>query len=389
MNVGTYSFQIVSARLLGPEPYGALASMMALLLVLGVAQLGLQATGARRIAAEPENVHTIEAAVLRTGWRTAAVLCVVATAASPLVWKVLHLDSIVPALLLGLTVLPTTVFGAQAGVLQGERRWLALSVAYVAAGLPRVLTGTAFLLVSASETSAMLGVFVASWLPVLVAHWVLGRHQRKHPVSSTSSVQRDVLRETAGSSLALLAMFALSSLDVVVARNVLVQHDAGLYAGGLIVTKAVLFLPQFAVVVLFPSMSTDNESKGAVVKGLAVVGGLGAAAVAATYLLSGVALIFIGGAQYSAVQDNLWLFAVLGAMLSLLQLLVYAGLARRGVATKYIVGAGVVAMVALGSTAASLVGLATRVAVVDFAVLVVLLALQSVRHRRPVADPLS
>ena len=32
------------------------------------------------------------------------------------------------------------------------------------------------------------------------------------------------------------------------ARNVLDEHDAGLYAGGLILTKAVLFLPQFVVV---------------------------------------------------------------------------------------------------------------------------------------------
>ena len=52
MNVATYGFQIVAARALGPAAYGAVASLMALLLVVAVVQLGLQATAARRIAAD-------------------------------------------------------------------------------------------------------------------------------------------------------------------------------------------------------------------------------------------------------------------------------------------------------------------------------------------------
>ncbi len=60
--------------------------------------------------------------------------------------------------------------------------------------------------------------------------------------------------ETFHNSNALLAFFALSNVDILVARNVLGEHQAGLYAGGLILVKAVLFLPQFVVVLAFPSM---------------------------------------------------------------------------------------------------------------------------------------
>ncbi len=386
MNVGTYAFQIVSARLLGPGQYGAVASMMALLMVLSVVQLGLQATCARRISAEPDNVAAIEATVLRTSWRAALLLGALSVAAAPLVWKLLRLDGILPAILLGLTVIPVTVMGGQAGVLQGERRWLPLSMVYLAVGVPRVVIGGGFLFVSPSETSAMLGVLIASWLPVVVGGWALGRHPRAGHGAGTV-VQRDVLRETVGSSVALLAFVALSNLDVVVARSIMDAHDAGLYAGGLIVTKAVLFLPQFAVVILFPSMSTDGESRGAVLRGLAFLTTLGAACVAATYVLSDVALIFIGGDDYAEVRDLLWLFAVLGALLALLQLLVYAGLARRGAATKYLVAAGVLAVIGLGSLASSVTGLATTVALVDAAVLLLLITLQAVRHRRPESEP--
>lgn len=383
MNIGTYAFQMVAARLLGPSQYGAVAGMMALLMVLSVVQLGLQATAARRIAAAPEDVAAIEQTVLTATWRAAGVLGAVALLASPLVWWLLRLDGLLSAVLLGLCVVPVTVMGGQAGVLQGERRWLPLSLLYLSVGVPRVLLGGAALLVSATEASAMAGVLVASWIPVVIGAWAL--RNRAHDAIVTAhdrEVRRDVRREAAGSSLALLAFVALSNLDVVVARNVLDDHQAGLYAGGLIVTKAVLFLPQFAVVILFPSMSTAGESRSAILRGLVFLSALGAVCVAGTYVLSDLALVFIGGADYDDVQSRLWLFAVLGALLSVLQLLVYAGLAKRGRWTKYLVSVGVLALVVLGALADSVTRLAGTVAVVDAVVVALLVALQVFRGRK-------
>lgn len=383
MNIGTYAFQMVAARLLGPSQYGAVAGMMALLMVLSVVQLGLQATAARRIAAAPEDVAAIEQTTLTTTWRAAIVLGALALAAAPAVWWLLRLDGLLPAVLLALCVVPVTVMGGQAGVLQGERRWLPLSLLYLSVGVPRVVLGGACLLVSATEASAMLGVLAASWLPVLIGSWVL--RNRVHGAIVTEhdrEVRRDVRRETYSSSAALLAFVALSNLDVVVARNVLDDHQAGLYAGGLIVTKAVLFLPQFAVVILFPSMSTAGESRAAVLRGLAFLTALAAACVAGAYLLSGLALVFIGGNDYEDVQDRLWLFACLGGLLSILQLLVYAGLAKRGRWTKYLVSAGVLALVVAGALAGSVTSLALTVAIVDLVVVALLVALQVFRGRR-------
>ncbi|WP_322936515.1 lipopolysaccharide biosynthesis protein [Nocardioides bizhenqiangii] len=382
MNVGTYAFQMVAARLLGPSQYGAVAGLMALLMVLSVVQLGLQATAARRIAAAPDDVAAIEQTVLTTTWRAALVLGGLALAASPAVWWLLRLDGLLPAVLLGLCVVPVTVMGGQAGVLQGERRWLPLSLVYLSVGVPRVLVGGLALAISATEASAMAGVLVASWLPVLVGSWAL--RNRKHGAIVTAhdrEVRRDVRRETYASSIALLAFVALSNLDIVVARQVLDDHQAGLYAGGLIVTKAVLFLPQFAIVILFPSMSTAGESRAAVLRGLAFLTALGAACVAGAYLLSGVALVFIGGDDYDGVQDELWLFAVLGGLLSVLQLLVYAGLAKRGRWTKYLVWLGVIALLGAGALATSVTALAVTAAVIDLAVVALLVALQVFRGK--------
>ena len=84
MNVATYGFTMIAARLLGPQSYGALAALMATLLVITVLQLGLQATAARRISAEPEHVAQIERTILGVTYRAALALAVLLLVLAPL-----------------------------------------------------------------------------------------------------------------------------------------------------------------------------------------------------------------------------------------------------------------------------------------------------------------
>ncbi|GAB3997497.1 lipopolysaccharide biosynthesis protein [Nocardioides marmoraquaticus] len=374
MNVSTYGYTMVAARLLGPGPYGAFAAVMGLLLVLSVLQLGLQTTGARRVAAEPGSVAAVERSVVRVSVGASAVLTVVCLAFSPLIDGLLRLGSLPTALLVAVTAFPMTLMGGQAGILQGERRWTSLALLYVAAGLPRLVIGTLLLLVEPSESMATLGVAVAFWAPVLVGWWALRRSaHRRVPTSTGDHSAGQVLRETFRNSHALLAFLALSNADIIVARDVLDAHDAGLYAGGLILVKAVLFLPQFVVIVAFPTMSEDEERRGALLRSLALILVLGAGSVLASWLLSRVALVFVGGPQYVEIQDRLWLFAILGTVLAMLQLLVYGVVARQARRAVYAVWAGLVAVVALSRGVGDATDLALVVLAVDSVVLAVLL----------------
>jgi O-antigen/teichoic acid export membrane protein len=374
MNVSTYGFTIIAARVLGPQSYGALASLMATLLVIGVLQLGLQATAARRISAEPHHVAQIEKTVLGVTYRASLALGAVLLVLTPLVNRVLKLDSLATAALVAVTAVPLTMMGGQAGVLQGERRWWPLAVMYVASGVPRLAIGTALILWHPNETSAMLGVAIGAVPPVLLGWWALRRH-RVPGVTSEDHGFRLVLRETVHNSQALFAFFALSNADVVVARNVLPEHDAGLYAGGLILTKAVLFLPQFVIIVAFPSMSTTAERQRALTRSLALVGALGVCATLGALVLKNLALVFVGGDEYREIASTLWVFAILGTALSMLQLLVYAVLARQGRRSVYLVWAAFLTVVGVGYFLSSLHALITLVVCTDLALFALLLAL--------------
>ena len=328
MNVATYGYTMVAARLLGPKQYGAFASLMATLLVISVLQLGLQATAARRISAEPGHVGQIEQTIMAVTSRAAIAVGLLLLVLTPLINLVLRLDSYAVAALVAVAAVPMTVMGGQAGILQGERRWQALSLVYLANGLPRLVVGSLLIVASPSELTAMLGVVLGQFAPVVVGWYALRQERAPGDVGEHHSL-RPVIRETIHNSQALFAFFALSNADVIVARNVLSDHDAGLYAGGLILTKAVLFLPQFVVVIVFPAMSGAQSARRLNLAALGVVLAIGAATVAGTALLPDLAVAFVGGPEYAEIRDLLWLFAALGTVLAMLQLMVYNVVARQ------------------------------------------------------------
>ena len=238
MNVSTYAATLMAARLLGPAEYGGFAAVAGLSLVVGVLMLGLQTTGARRIASSPDHVGEIERAIIRVTHRAAlgmALLCLLLT---PAFNVLLNLDSLATAACVALIAWPMTITGGYAGVLQGERRWAPLALLYVAAGVAR-LVGTGLLFWYPDEAVAALGLAIGFAAPAAVG-WLALRRSAAYRDATDSGFhgERSILREVASNSNALFAFFALSNADVILGRLVLDEHAAGLYAGGLILVKA-------------------------------------------------------------------------------------------------------------------------------------------------------
>ncbi len=391
MNVATYVFTMVAARLLGPRDYGAFAAVMNVLLVAGVLALALQATAARRIAREPRDLPEVEDAILLVGRRAALVLGGTFLVLAPLVDRALRLDSLATAILLAVAVVPTTMMGSQAGVLQGERRWAPLALMYIAAGVPRLVIGTLLVLIRPDEMVAVLGVAIAAFAPVVVGTITLRRLRIERALVAGPPAPADAVPddhsaralwwETVYNSQALLAFLMLSNVDIVIARNALDSHEAGLYAGGLIMVKAVLFLPQFVVVLAFPSMGSKDARRSVLLASLGLVAAVGTAVTLGTWLLSELALVFVGGSEYDGIQDILWAFAVLGTLLSMLQLLVYSVLARQARNSVILLWIALVALIAFGLQATTVEGLLTTVICVDAVLFVVLLAVSLWRLR--------
>ncbi len=339
MNAAAYLFTVAAARLLVPQDFGAVTALLGILLVGNVAALGLQATTARRLALAPERSSEVIATAVGVTAGLALTVGAGVALATVVLTPMLRLDSYLPVVLCGLALVPMTIVGAQFGIAQGSERWQKLALVYVCAGLGRVLGGATALLVSPTPVSAMIGVAFGAWLPVLVGLPLLRGSNPLH----AEGQHRSFLREIVLGSHALLAYFVLSNTDALVARNLLDAHDAGLYASGLVLTKAAMFLPQFVSVVLYPALARDETSRS---RSLAVglVAALGTVAVIATALLPELALVLVGGDQYSEIAGRLWLFALAGSLLAIVHLLVFDALARHAHGVVVLVWSALVAL---------------------------------------------
>ena len=341
MNGAAYLFTVAAARLLAPQEFGEVTALLGILLVGNVAALGLQAATARRLAVTDDSAtDRVATTVAVTVWVALGVGATVA-AATVVLTPLLRFDSFLPVVLCGVALVPMTLVGGQFGIAQGTERWPLLSLVYAVAGIGRVAGGATALVVSPDATSAMTGVALGAWLPVLVALPLL----RGVDLRRARGRRRSFLREAVLGSHALLAYFALSNLDALLARSILDPRDAGLYAAGIVLAKAALFMPQFVSVVLYPALARDDTSRSRSLA-VALVGLLGVVAVVLTALLPDVALVLVGGDQYEQIAGRLWLFALAGSLLAVVHILVFDALARHAHGVVVLVWASVVALAA-------------------------------------------
>lgn len=309
-NIAAYLLALPAVRWLGPAGYGEFAALLAAQLVLAVPALALQTVVAREV------VHGKSVPVLRAlGYRCAAIVGVIALVLVPIMsWA---LDTSLAATASALVAAPLLVLlGTEQGLLQGAGRFAELSVVLAGAGIVKVAPSVAVLAVGGGPGPTLLAGAVGTGVMAFVAHLIASRRPpgTGERADATAIGVATVLR----ASQVQLALIALTSVDLVVARMVLDSHDAGLYAAGAVATKAAFWLPQAIGVVLYPKMANPEHSAAAVRSALGVLVALGVVLVVGAALAAPLAPVLFGEV-YTPVQGILWMFAWNGAALAVLQ----------------------------------------------------------------------
>jgi hypothetical protein len=323
-NVGSYLLLLAAARVLDAADYGQLVTLFNLLLVGSVPSFALQAVAARRMATG--QADGLWQAGLAVGLGSAALIA----ASTPLLVAFLHLPSAAGVLLVALAMPGTAVQGLCQGVFQGEQRFGGLA-------------GTTFAGIAGKSAAGLIGLFAGGGaVPTMLAIWVgvsaaavlsaLVLPELRRRGRQGLRLLRPLLAECGHASHVYGVFLLLSVSDVLLARHVLPSSAAAVYAAGSILTKATLWLPQSAANVLFASL-TDTERHHRVF-GLAVtsIGGLALLLVVLSRLFGPLAAAVVGGNRYPQLNDQIWLFAVLGGSLAIVQFTLVAGLAVRNVA---------------------------------------------------------
>lgn len=371
-NVLGYLLTIVAARSLPTADFGAFGALLAILIMGSVAALAVQATVARRTASQLP-------ARAGAGLATAAVVTGLVAATAPLTAPLLQLDGPGPVLAVAAALGGLAVAAVPLGLAQGREQFGRLAALVALQAALRVGGGLAGLAVAGTLLGTLVGLAAGLMLAALVA-WAWVR-----PGLGPGSLGGG--REVLAAATTLLGFVLVTNADVVLARALLPPEDSGLYAAGSIITKIAFWVSQFVPLLAFPRLAQAGRRTRALRLSLATVGLIGAVTVAGAALLAVPIVTVVAGDRYLAVAPQLGWFALLGSLLAVANVAVYAGLARRDSWTTVAVWTALAALVAgavsLRPDAAGLVRLACAVA----AVLAVLTAARELRHRPVPGDP--
>ena len=320
-NGAAYLLSMVSARVLSPADFGALGALLSLLVIISTVGIATQAFAARRVAVAGDDRTAVEGESIRMA--TLAGLAVM-VAALVLAWPAGDVFDIpFLAVATGIGSIGFVIIGSAAmGIAQGREEHIRLSWSFIANGVGRALGGVVGVLVLQSVTGVGIGVFVGCAVGAFIAY------RLSCPGAWAAAVAKGVTTELLQVVYALMVLFTLTNVDVLLARIFLTEDQSGEYSVGVLLAKIAFFLPNAIIIVLFPKM-TGGRSNRTVYLATGLTAVVGLVITGFSFLFGDLVIRILGGAQYTELGSEAWLFALEGSAFALVQVLLYARLATR------------------------------------------------------------
>jgi O-antigen/teichoic acid export membrane protein len=330
-NVGGYLFHLVSARSLGPDSYGDVATLAAVIGVVTLPLSGAQVFIARHVASGRGKSRSLNDANYVTGFGGAmltagSVLATVLLVLSPVIQRVLGIQSLMAVVIAILVVIPSFLAPVLIGAVQGQQRFVLLASALAIPAVARVAAAAVALAVGFGVAGTMGATFVAALVAlaiplVTLRHGLAPLRTWRPRLSRTDALA--VLPVVAGT----LAITCLTTDDLVAAKVVFTSHEAGLYGAASLIGRVILYLPLAIVTVLLPDVSTrvseGRDTSSLLIRSLLATAALclafGAVYVVLPHLIVRVAV----GSSYSGSSSLLWMFAVAMTLYSLLNVILF------------------------------------------------------------------
>jgi O-antigen/teichoic acid export membrane protein len=324
-----YLLHPLLGRLMGVRSYGQVAALIALSFVL-LTPTQLVATVAAKYAASKavardfaqlnHFVRRLTAILLPVGIAIAALVAV----ASSYVAGFFHLGSREGALLLSLLFVVSFVTPLNLGMLLGLQLFGWYAVITILSAFLRLALPVALVIVGLGVGGAVLGISLGAIGAYVVSFQPLRDilHGALEPMGSVRSLLGFALL-AAGAAAGIVALF---SIDTVLARHYLGEHDAGLYAALATIGRTVLFVTSGVALVMFPKVVALHEQKKRHAH-LAVQALFGALVLAGAieavfYIAPSMVTKLLFGEAFAAVASTLPLYGLAMLLLAAAQVLV-------------------------------------------------------------------
>jgi O-antigen/teichoic acid export membrane protein len=320
-NGAAYLLSMVAARVLTPAQFGALGALLGLLVIISTVSLATQALTARRVAVATGDRRAVEGEAVRL---SVVVGSSIVAAGLVVAWPLGQVFTIPPvAVAAGVASLGFTVVSSAAlGIAQGREEHVKFSWAFIAVQLGRALFGILGVLLLRNVEGVGIGVLIGCAVGAAVSYQMIA------PRTWGTALSPGVRGEFIHILHALFVLFTLTNVDVLLARIFLTEDLSGEYAVGVLLAKIAFFLPNAIIIVLFPKMTSGNNRR-AVLLATGLTACVGLVVTGFSFFFGDFVMRVLGGAQYTDLGTEAWLFALEGSAFALVQVLLYARLATQ------------------------------------------------------------
>jgi O-antigen/teichoic acid export membrane protein len=338
-NVIAVVFTVVFTRVLGTSGYGSLAALLNVSVILFVPGAALQVAAARegtlgRLGVGGELSATLRRWTLRLLAALALVAVVAAVAREPLA-AALGVEQEWAAAAVPLTAGMWLLLSLQRGLLQAARAYRVVGLSVVLEATGRLAAALALVGLGAGVTGAYLGT-LASFVVAAVVLGTLLRRRLGSPAAARVHRLRALARDAAVPIAGLVVVAALQNVDVILARHVLSDDDAGVYAASTVAAKALVWIATGIGLWLLPEavrrLSEQRDPRPVLGRAFAVILAIAAPALLVYALVPRAVLGTAFGSEYESGDSILLILGIAYALLALTYLAVQflLGMRRHG-----------------------------------------------------------
>ncbi len=259
-----YLYQLAMGWLLSPEEYGILISLLSLLVIVSVFSSAVDTTVTKFVSMEYAHnsfgrVNYLWKFFLKRTLLLSSGLFVVLALLGPMISSFLNLGSNWYVWILLVSLVPAFCMSANFGVLRGLERFLHLGMSGTLWAFLKLGIAIFLVYMGLRAGGAILSLALASLIVFSVSIWFL----RDVFKAGNESFKVSGVRQYAGLAfLAVLALTALTNMDVIFAKHYLSQVDAGNYSAISVMGKIIFYMSGGVAVVMFPKTSRLSEQGG-------------------------------------------------------------------------------------------------------------------------------
>ena len=296
-NFSNYSFNVIAARWLGKDDYGALAALLSVFLIFSVPTTALQAIMAKYVAiykveGERARISSLLKGSLKLLLIIGLAVFVVFTAFSVPISRFMNVGSSASIIVLGSAIAMAGLYPIFLGALQGYQFFGHMGTNMMIQAFTRVIVGIVLIRIGWGIIGAM-GASTLALAAAMIIAYFQGGTLFDLGLARERVDFREIFREFIPAIVILAIFWSFTGMDVVIAKRVLDPSPAGDYACAVFMGKIILFLPTAVSMVMFPKTA---EARARQVRSLKVF---------FKYFLAGVALSGCAGVLFVTVPRTL------------------------------------------------------------------------------------